>query len=69
MRNNEKNERYEKSTPDKNLFMAILGLFLLPSCTKDAYGISEGEKKADNAVCSCATDYAKAKRKAYTYAK
>ena len=51
-----------------SLILTILGLFLLPSCTKDAYGIAEGEKKADNAVCSCATDYAKAKVKAYTYA-
>ena len=49
------------------LILTVVGLFLLPSCTKDSSGIAEGEKKADDVVCSCAAGYAKAKSKAYTY--
>ena len=51
-----------------SLVITVVGLFLLPSCTKDSSGIAEGEKKADDVVCSCAASYAKAKSKAYTYA-
>ena len=51
-----------------SLILTVVGLFLLPSCTKDSSGIAEGEKKADDVVCSCAAGYAMAKSKAYTYA-
>jgi len=51
-----------------SLVITVLGLFLLPSCSQDSSGIAEGEKKADDVVCSCAAGYAKAKNKAYTYA-
>ena len=51
-----------------SLILTVVGLFLLPSCTKDSSDIAEGEKKADDVVCSCAAGYAKAKNKAYTYA-
>ncbi|MEC9221353.1 MAG: hypothetical protein VYD24_02485, partial [Bacteroidota bacterium] len=51
-----------------SLILTVVGLFLLPSCTKDSSGIAEGEKKADDVVCSCAASYAMAKSKAYTYA-
>ena len=44
-----------------SLILTILGLFLLPSCNKDAYGIAEGEKKADDVVCSCAAGYVRQK--------
>ena len=51
-----------------SLILSVFGLFLLPSCTKDSSGIAEGEKKADDIVCSCSAGYANAKSKAYTYA-
>lgn len=51
-----------------SLVITVVGLFLFSSCTKDSSGIAEGEKKADDVVCSCAAGYAKAKSNAYTYA-
>ena len=51
-----------------SLVITVVGLFLFSSCTKDSSGIAEGEKKADDVVCSCAAGYVKAKSNAYTYA-
>lgn len=47
--------------------LILLGVLVLPACSKDTPKIAEGERQADEIVCSCAADYAKAKSRAYNF--